>query len=107
MNGQNGQRPNTTSRAGSSVSIEIIAIAIPSAPIGPRPAVPLTSAIDRHISARITVTAEATIAGPAVAQRGRQGDVPVGLVPELLAVAGDEQQRIVGARAQDEDREDR
>ena len=44
MNGQKARRPNTASSAGRIVSIEIIAIAIPSAPIGPRPEVPVTSA---------------------------------------------------------------
>ena len=54
------------SMAGSSVSIVIIATAMPIAPIGPRPAVPSTSAIDRHSSAAITVQPEAKMAGPAV-----------------------------------------
>ena len=64
-NGQNAQRPAITSIAGSSVSIETIAIAIPVAPIGPSPAVPSTSASSRQSSAAITVRPEARIAGPA------------------------------------------
>ena len=63
---QNAQRPVMTSSAGSSVSIESIATAMPTAPIGPRPAVPLTSAKDRQSSAKMTVSPEAKIAGPAV-----------------------------------------
>ena len=63
---QNARRPQIVSSAGSSVSIVIIATAMPSAPIGPSPAVPSTSAIDRHSSAQITVAPDATIAGPAV-----------------------------------------
>ena len=63
---QNARRPQITSSAGSSVSIVTIATAMPSAPIGPSPAVPSTSAIVRHSSAQITVAPEATIAGPAV-----------------------------------------
>ncbi len=63
---QNARRPQITSSAGSSVSIVIIATAMPSAPIGPSPAVPSTSAIVRHSRAQITVAPEATIAGPAV-----------------------------------------
>ena len=39
---------------------------MPIAPIGPRPAVPLTSASDKRSSAAITVIPEAKIAGPAV-----------------------------------------
>ncbi len=63
---QNALRPQITSSAGSMVSIEIIAIPTPMAPIGPRPAVPLTSASESVSSARITVSPEARIAGPAV-----------------------------------------
>ena len=66
MNGKNTQRPSSTSSAGSSVSIAIIATAIPSAPIGPSPDVPLTFASVRHSSAAMTVRPEAKIAGPAV-----------------------------------------
>ena len=66
IRGQNARRPQITSQAGSSVSIATIATATPSAPIGPRPDVPLTSASIRHSRAAITVMPEATIAGPAV-----------------------------------------
>ena len=66
---QNALRPKITSSAGSMVSIEIIAIPTPIAPIGPRPAVPLTSARLSVSSARITVSPEARIAGPGGAQR--------------------------------------
>ena len=55
-----------TSSAGSRVSIESIATAMPIAPIGPMPEVALTSAIDSVSSAAITVRPEAKIAGPAV-----------------------------------------
>ena len=44
MRGQNQLRPQIVSAAGSIVSIEIIASPTPIAPIGPSPAVPLTSA---------------------------------------------------------------
>ena len=63
---QNALRPQITSSAGSIVSIEIIAIPTPMAPIGPRPAVPLTSARLSVSNARITVIPEARMAGPAV-----------------------------------------
>ena len=63
---QNALRPKIASSAGSMVSIEIIASPTPIAPIGPRPAVPLTSARLSVSSATITVRPEARIAGPAV-----------------------------------------
>ena len=66
-NGQNARRPKIVSSAGSRVSIEMQAQATPIAPIGPRPAVPFTFAIDRHRRAAITVAAEANTAGPAEA----------------------------------------
>ena len=66
MNGQNALRPVIASSAGRIVSIETIARPTPSAPIGPRPAVPVTSASVSVSSAAITVAAEATIAGPAL-----------------------------------------
>ena len=66
MNGQNARRPKITSSAGSRVSIETIATPMPIAPIGPRPAVPFSSASVRHSSAAITVMPDARIAGPAV-----------------------------------------
>ena len=53
------------------VSIEIIAIPTPMAPIGPSPAVPLTSASDSVRSATMTVRPEARIAGPAVCNATR------------------------------------
>ena len=65
MNGQNARRPTIASSAGSSVHITSIASPMPIAPISPSPAVPLTSARDRHSSPAITVPPEATIAGPA------------------------------------------
>ena len=46
------------------VSIETIAIAMPIAPIGPRPDVPVTSASDRVSNAAMTVPPEARMTGP-------------------------------------------
>ena len=66
MNGQNAFLPVIASRAGRMVIIETIARPTPSAPIGPRPAVPVTSASESVNSAAITVAADATIAGPAL-----------------------------------------
>ena len=64
-NGQNARRPQIRSRVGSSVIIASAATATPMAPTGPRPAVELTEANERHRSAATTVPADATIAGPA------------------------------------------
>ena len=63
MKGQKARRPKIVSRAGRMVSIETIAIAMPIAPIGPRPEVPLTSASDSVSSAAITVAPEARMTG--------------------------------------------
>ncbi len=70
-NGQKARRPKIVSSAGSRVSIESAAQAIPIAAIGPSPAVPLTLATVRQRSAAITVAAEAKIAGPAEARAVR------------------------------------
>ena len=64
MNGQKARRPVIASSAGRMVSIETIARAIPIAPIGPRPAVELTSANESVSRAAITVAPEARITGP-------------------------------------------
>ena len=64
---------------------------------------PLTLAIDRHSSASTTVRPEAKIAGPAVRSASAQRLVAVVVLAQLLAVARDEQQRVVGPRAEHED----
>ncbi len=69
--GQKARRPKIVSSAGSSVSIESAAQAMPIAAIGPRPEVPLTLAMVRQSRAAITVAAEAKIAGPAEASAVR------------------------------------
>lgn len=71
MNGQNGTRPTITSSAGSSVSIDSIATAMPIAPTGPSPEVPLILASTSAISVMPTVEPDATIAGPAPASARR------------------------------------
>jgi hypothetical protein len=55
-----------TSSAGRNVICDSSATRMPIAPIGPSPAVPLTSASDNDNNAIDTVSAEATIAGPAL-----------------------------------------
>ena len=106
-NGQNARRPKIVSSAGSSVSIESAAQATPIAPIGPRPEVPFTFAIVRHRSAAITVAAEANTAGPAERHGRLHGLVAVLGVVQLLPVSRHDQERIVGARSEHQDRHDR
>ena len=61
--GQNTQRPQITSSAGSSVVITASAAMMPTARTGPRPAVEFISAISRHSMPRTTVMPLAKIAG--------------------------------------------
>ncbi len=63
--GQNTQRPQATSSAGSRVSIATRATATPIAQTGPRPRVEFMSAISRHSIDAATVAELARIAGPA------------------------------------------
>ena len=63
--GQKTQRPQITSSAGSSVTITSMVTATPMARTGPRPAVELRSANDRHSMPTATVAALAKIAGAA------------------------------------------
>ena len=105
MNGQNAQRPKIDEQRGQQREHRDHRDArCRCAPIGPRPAVPLTSASVRHSSAAMTVRPEAKIAGPGGAQRERHRLVLVLVAAQLLAVAGDEQQRVVGAGAEHEHR---
>ena len=71
------------------------------------PEVALTSASDSASSAAITVEPEAKIAGPAVRSASRERLVLVLVLAQLLAVARDEQQRVVGAGAEHQHGEDR
>ena len=104
---QNAPRPVMASMAGSSVSIVIIATAMPIAPIGPRPAVPFDLG-DRQAQQRgDDRAAGGEDRGPGGAHGQRDGLVLVLVLAQLLAVARDEQQRVVGARAQHEHGEDR
>ena len=101
------RRPQITSSAGRRVSIVTIATAMPSAPIGPSPAVPSTRAIvrqSRRADHRRAGRDDRRTGGP---QRERHRLVLVLVLAQLLAVARHQQQRIVGARAEHEDREDR
>ena len=106
-NGQKARRPKIVSSAGRSVSIESAAQATPMAPIGPSPEVPFTFAIVRQSSAAITVAADANTAGPADRIAGRHRLVPVQRVVKLLPISGDDQQGVVGARAEHQDGHDR
>ena len=68
LRGQKIQRPQTTSRAGRTVSMTMTVHAIPMAQTGPRLAVDLRSAKLRQIRPRMTVIAEAPIGGAAPRQ---------------------------------------
>ena len=105
--GQKARRPKIVSSAGSRVSIESAAQATPIAAIGPRPEVPLTLAIIRQSRAAITVSGRGEDRRAGRFQRRPHRLVLVGGVVQLLAVAGDQQQRVVGPGAQHQHRHDR
>ena len=77
------------------------------APIGPSPDVPFTLAMVRHSSAAMTVAADANTAGPADLIAACIASWRSSRVVQLLAVASDDQQGVVGARAEHEHRHDR
>ena len=106
IDGQNARRPAIRSAAGSAVRLNIIASATPAAPSGPIAWVPPTRASSSVSSAATTVPPEARIAGAGAAQRGPHRHVRVLLAFELLPVAGDQQQRVVRRRAEDQDGQD-
>ena len=62
-NGQNTQRPSSTSRTGSSVVITANATTMPVAATGPMPRTSFVRAASRHSRPTATVAAEARIAG--------------------------------------------
>ena len=105
--GQNTQRPQITSSAGSRVTITRNGDGDADGETGPSPAVELSSAKTRH--------EQADHDGGGAGEDGRGGAVqgeghrlvPVLVAAQLLAVAGDEQQRVVGAGADHQDGEDR
>jgi hypothetical protein len=104
--GQKTQRPTITSSAGSSVTIAMRPTAIPIARPGPMLAVEFISATTRQSMPTSTVAPLATIAGPRPVQRERHRLVPVLVAAQLLAVAGHQQQGVVGPSAEHQDRED-
>ena len=104
--GQKTQRPKSTRKAGSTSSTKPAATTMPIAQARPSPRVVGISESSRVSRPRKTVVALASTAS-AVRRRARAiatlRDV-VGL--ELVAVAGDQQQGVVGAGAEDEHRQD-
>ena len=99
MNGQNSRTPHSASSGGSTSSENTAATTRPVAACTPRLRVLGADANSRVSSASTTVALLATIAGPAVrtavcsaARWSRRSS------PQLLAVARNQQQRIVGAR---------
>ena len=101
--GQKARSPSTASSAGRRVKAAASIIAIPIARIGPSQWVDSRSATSSTSIAAITVPPEAPIAGTALAQRHAAAPPSAGRPPsQLLAVAVDEQQRVVGAGAEDQ-----
>ena len=105
--GQNIQRPKMTSSAGSRVIIASSVTAMPMAHTGPRPAVEFMSASVRQSMPTMTVLR----AGDDRRRRAVQGErhrlVTVLVTTELFSVSRDEQQGVVGAGADHQDRDDR
>ena len=105
-NGQNTQRPNSTTSAGSSVVMT--ANAASDAHGADRAQAPG----GRQVGGEQAQQGEADRGGRGgdggerAAQRERHRPVPVGVAAQLLAVAGDQQQGVVDADPEDEDRED-
>ena len=104
--GQKIQRPEITSRAGSSVIITSRPTPMPMAATGPRPAVEFMSAKTRHSMP----SDDGERAGDDGRRRAVQGEghrlVPVLVTAQLFSIARHEQQRVVGAGAEHEHRED-
>ena len=80
--------------------------ATPIAATGPRLRVELVSANSRHSMPMTTVRAAGDDRRPGPAQRDRHRLVPVRVPAQLLAVAGDQQQGVVGAGAEHQHGED-
>ena len=95
-------RRAATSRAGSRVKAAASITAIPIARIGPSQWVDCRSATSSTSIAAITVPPEAAIGRHALAQRGGQRRAGGSPRLQLLAVAVDQQQRVVGAGAEDQ-----
>ena len=104
--GQKARSPSTASRAGRRVKAEASITAMPIARIGPSQWVDCRSATSRTSIAAITVPPEAAIAGTLSRERGGQRLGRRLAALQLLAVAVDEQQRVVGAGAEDEHQEE-
>ena len=105
--GQKIQRPKITSSAGKSVIIASSATATPIAATGPRPRGGVHLGDEQARACSATTVARAgddRRARPVQGQRHRL--VPVLVPAQLLAVAGDQQQGVVGARAEDQHGED-
>ncbi len=76
---------------------------MPAASTGPRLLVEFIWANIRHSRPMMTVAPLAMMAGAGAVQRVRHRLVAVLVVVQLLAIAGDQQQRVVDARAKHQD----
>ena len=104
--GQKTQRPKSTSAAGSTTSANVAATTTPTAHARPRPRVAGVSESSSVSTARNDRGRAAEHRLRRTTQRVRHRLVPGGGRAQLVAVAGDQQQRVVGAGAEDEHRED-
>ena len=80
--------------------------AMPMAATGPRPRVEFMSAASRQSMPEDHRAAAGQHRGPGTVHRLGHGLVPVAVQPQFLAVAGDQQEGVVGAGADDQDGED-
>ena len=102
MNGQKSRRPHRTSAAGRTTSAQTTTTTTPSALVQPMLRLPPSEANSSVSRARVTVMALPATAGPPEASAVRIASPVVLGAPQLLAVAGDDQQRVVGAGAEDQ-----
>ena len=105
-NGQNAARPSRTRAAGRKVSAASTARAMLTAEIGPRPRLEPRSEKSRQRTPRIDRRAGGDDRLPRLPQRDAASRRTSTAPAQFLAVAGDQQQAVVGGRADDEDRGD-
>ena len=102
MNGQNARRPKIASAAGSIVSMKIIASADAERPDRPEAGGRVDVGEDQHEQRRHHREAGGEDRRAGRAERDPDRVVLVVVAPQLLPVSGDEQQRVVRARAEHE-----
>ena len=104
--GQKIQRPKTTRAAGSTTSAKVAATTTPTAQARPSPRVAGKSESSRVSRPSTTVVALESTASAVRLQGDGHGLAAVRGDPQLVAVAADQEQRVVGTGTEDEHRED-